>query len=150
MAKNLPMTTKGANMLDQETIDAKAIALMFEVIKTNNLVCRLTHVEIYQRKNCSIKSLLSIKDVTEDDAQLVRYIWKHCTNRLIARECINRIIGAHGVEYLGKHKRNGNCVYYANTGDSYTSTIVWSGLYMRVQCWADYAERGLIVEGGSY
>lgn len=50
--------------------------------------------------------------------------------------------GLHGVEGFNLHRRDGTseALYYLNTGDTYTGTIVfWSGRY-RVESWGDRVE----------
>lgn len=105
---------------------------------------------ISMRRCASVKNLMTIKDVTQEDAQEIRRIWKTVTNRGEARGRIDKILRTYGVEYLGQHKRSGERVYYCNTGESYASTIIFSGLHMRVGCWADLVEKNLIKENEGF
>lgn len=101
---------------------------------------------ISMRTCASVKALTSIKDVTEDDATQIRKIWQTVKSRSEARSQIDKVLRTFGVEYLGQHKRNGEHVYYCNTGDTYTSTVMFSGLRMFVACWGDLVEKNLIHE----
>lgn len=65
------------------------------------------------------------------------------------REFIDTLGEFHGVEYLGHHKRLGASVYYCNSGDTYAATLWFCGEHMRLGCWGDLVERGL-VERGSF
>jgi IS4 transposase len=103
---------------------------------------------ISMRRCPSVKSLMTIKDVTEEDAHAIRKVWRTVTNRCEARAQVDNILRTHGVEYLGQHKRTGSHVYYCNAGDSYASTVIFNGLIMRVQCWADLVEKNLIQDLG--
>jgi hypothetical protein len=94
----------------------------------------------------SIDTLMQIKDVTEEMATLIRHIWHTEHNRLVARQRIDGVINTHGVEYLGHHKRRHLPVWYCNAGDTYATTVVFFGPVMRVACWGDYVERGLVVD----
>jgi IS4 transposase len=102
------------------------------------------------RTCASVKSLTSIKDVTEDDAKQIRKIWQTVNSRSEARSQIDKVLRTFGVEYLGQHKRNGEHIYYCNTGESYASTVIFSGLHMRVGCWADLVEKNLIKENQGF
>jgi hypothetical protein len=123
---------------------------------------------------------MQIKDVTEADARLIRAVWncvgptatrkilerfhsveryanRNFTNALECRGSVNIkqaaidvIINTCGVEYLGQRKRNREHVYYCNSGDGYSATIMFDGEHLRVGCWADLVERNLISERGSY
>lgn len=114
----------------------------------------------------SIKSLMEIKDLTIDDAKLIRHVWRDAKKSellFLAEkygiklhhgyvECyeylrqliIDKIGNFYGLEYLGVHKRSGNEIAYCNAGDAYAATIVFNGLAMRVNCWGDYVEKELI------
>jgi len=100
------------------------------------------------RKCASAKALQTIKDVTPDDAEKIRKAWRTIGNRQAAREAIDAILRTYGVEYLGQHKRTREHVYYCNSGESYATTVLFSGLRMHVGCWADLVEKNLIREGG--
>lgn len=102
--------------------------------------------DISMRRCPSIASLMTIKDVTKEDAQAIREVWQTVTSRGEARTQIDRILRTHGVEYLGQHKRTGNHVYYCNAGDMYAATLAFNGLVMRVQCCGDLVEKNLIRE----
>lgn len=115
-------------------------------------------------KAASVKALLQIKDVTTDDAKLIRKVWKMDSEQLRAmnfpgiRECdiwrwkdrelkrylVDSILNTCGVEYLGYHKRNHEHVYYCNAGDTYSCTVLFIGSRLVVGCWGDLVERGLI------
>lgn len=119
--------------------------------------------------SASAARLLEIKDVTDEDAALIRKIW-HCTKQAeleaaypdvaqygrahhhpptfgeTKRWAIDRILRTCGVEYLGEHKRSGKDVYYCNTGESYAGTVVFQGRHLRVGSWGDLVERELIRE----
>ena len=99
---------------------------------------------IKMRRCASVKNLMTIKDVTQEDAQEIRRIWKTVTNRGEARENIDKILRTYGVEYLGQHKRSGEHVYYCNAGDTYAGTILFKGLRMFVGYWGDLVEKNLI------
>jgi hypothetical protein len=101
---------------------------------------------ISMRKPASLKALQQIKDITPDDAEKIRTIWRTIGNRQSAREQINAVLRTHGVEYLGQHKRTGEHVYYCNAGDTYAATVLFSGLRMHVGCWGDLVEKRLIAE----
>ena len=100
-----------------------------------------------QRRAASIDALMSIKDVTRDDAKKIRHAWQTVSNRREAREAIDALLHTCGVEYLGWHKRSNCHVYYCNAGDTYAPTILFCGLSMRVGCWGDMVERNLINDG---
>lgn len=92
----------------------------------------------------SVKSLCTIKDVTRDDAMAIRKAWRTIGNRQDAREAIDSILCTHGIEYLGYHKRNCQHVYYCNSGDTYSTTIIFCGLRAYVGCWGDLVEKNII------
>jgi hypothetical protein len=128
----------------------------------------------------TVKSLMEIKDVTEDDAKLIREIWQcvgpketsalleknldttryanrdftyaleQHNSKHMKRHAIDAILGTCGVEYLGLRKRNREHVYYCNTGESYAATVLFDGDHLRVNCWADLVERNLISERESF
>lgn len=101
---------------------------------------------ITTRRAPSVKALQTIKDIDKNAAEAIRHIWKTVTNRADARKRINFLIGTHGVEFLGIHKRTGESVYYCNAGDTYAGTILFSGLRCFVGCWGDLVEKNLIKE----
>lgn len=112
----------------------------------------------------SVKSLTQIKDVTEEDAKLIRAVWKAAgingvakvypeslkierafyTARIVKQICIDQILKTHGVEFLGVHKRLGVDVDYCNAGDTYATTVLFIGAILRVGCWGDLVEKNLI------
>lgn len=102
--------------------------------------------KLSDRRAPSVKALMQIKDVTQEDAESIRTAWRTIRSRAEAREAIDKILRTHGVEYLGKHKRSGLDVDYCNAGDAYATTVVFVGVICRVACWGDYVERGLIHE----
>lgn len=103
------------------------------------------------RTAASIKSLMQIKDVTEEDAKAIRAIW-HASwrggenNKVTARERIDAILRTCGVEWLGVHKRLGKAVYYCNAGDTYATTVIFIGGRLVVGCWGDLVERNMVRE----
>ena len=103
-----------------------------------------------QRRCASVAALMTIKDITREDAEKIRQAWRSITNREEARQTIDKMLKTYGVEYLGRHKRTGHHVYYCNAGDSYVTTVTFHGPVMRVACWADYVEKNLIEEGASW
>lgn len=118
-------------------------------------------------KAASVKALTEIKDITKETAQEIRKVWCELTEsevrdldfrnihvndiwrwktRELRRAYIDQLLQTFGVEYLGKHKRNGEHVYYCNAGDTYTTTIIFMGSRLVVGCWGDLVERNLIRE----
>lgn len=114
----------------------------------------------------SIKRLMEIKDVTEEDAKLIRAVWKNeniheiialypsaqtlwiqntkmCLHTL-KRLCVDKILQTYGVEFLGMLKRTTEDVYHCNTGDTYAATAVFIGSRLVVNCWGHYAEKNLL------
>lgn len=57
------------------------------------------------------------------------------------RVLINRLAGFHGVEYLGRNRKTGQCVRYCNAGDTYAPTLVFHGRTLYVSSWGDLVER---------
>lgn len=102
------------------------------------------------RTAASIKSLMEIKDVTEEDAKSIRALWHTDRFRASARTAIDEILGTHGVEYLGFTKRTTHEVYYCNAGDTYATTILFIGPHLRVGCWGDLMERGTVATAPDY
>lgn len=100
--------------------------------------------DISMRRCASVAALQKIKDVTRDDAEKIRTIWRTIGNRKFAREQIDNVLRTHGVEYLGQHRRSGNHVYYCNAGDTYSSTVIFAGLRMYVGCWGYLIEQNLV------
>lgn len=113
------------------------------------------------RTAASIESLCQIKDVTEEQAKAIRFIWKAPDRATIEkagynylsapihqyrRELIDGILKTCGVEYLGYHKRAGQHVDYCNAGDTYATTVIFIGPRLIVGCWGDLVERNLIKE----
>lgn len=96
------------------------------------------------RTAASIKSLMSIKDVTREDAEQIRHVWLSYLTPM--KKIIDRILKTSGVEYLGEHKRTGKRIWYCNAGDSYGTTVLFVGEHLRVGCWADLPERNMIWE----
>lgn len=105
---------------------------------------------ISERTCSSVKDLMQIKDVSDWDAEKIRKIWKTVLNRREARTQIDAILGTHGVEYLGRNKRTKDHVYYCNAGDTYATTIIFTGIHLRVNCWGDLVENNRIEERTSY
>lgn len=104
-----------------------------------------TQKTIPARRAANVAALMQIKDVTKEDALKIRHIWKTTKSRQEAREEIDKVLRTYGVEYLGQHRRTGREVYYCNTGESYATTVVFIGPSLYVNCWADYAEKNLVV-----
>lgn len=121
----------------------------------------------------SVRALTSIKDVTEIEAKRVRAVWRDMTREQLleefprvaeyARQCFNppdtrilrrmavdSVIETYGVEYLGVHRRTGAHIYYCNTGDTYATTVLFSGAHLRVGCWGDLVEHDAIREANSH
>lgn len=98
------------------------------------------------RRSASVKTLMQIKDVTEEDALEIRRIWLNTRHRATARNQIDALIRTCGVEYLGYHKRDGVECWYCNGGDTYATTIVFIGDRLTVQTWGDLVEKKLIQE----
>jgi hypothetical protein len=113
------------------------------------------------RNAASVERLMQIKDVTEEDAALIRAIWKARTRDQVyalypkaeqwnaesldrtKQESINAAIRAMGVEYLGRWKRTGETIEYCNAADTYATTIVFVGDKLRVGCMGYYVEKGI-------
>lgn len=116
----------------------------------------------------SIKSLMEIKDVTDDDAKRIRAIWKAVKTddmldlfpgkreemldrilsargskqyRRMQRELIDEILGTCGVEHLGYCNIANRHIYYCNGGDSYATTVCFVGESLTVSTMAYYVER---------
>lgn len=99
------------------------------------------------RTAASIKSLMQIKDVTEDDAKRIRTLWRESTGiTRNLREKIDAILRTYGVEFIGVHKRSGYNVYYCNAGDTYATTVLFIGPRLVVGCWGDLVERDAVRE----
>lgn len=133
--------------------------------------------------SASVAALMELKDVTEEDAKLIRRIWNCKTkNELLAileeeeshalkntvtwvnscyhfpkmretkRKAVDEVLRTCGVEYLGRYRGRsglaGHAVYYCNAGDTYAPTIIFIGGALRVGCWGDLVERGLIDREG--
>ena len=58
----------------------------------------------------------------------------------VKRQLLNDLAGFHGVEYLGQHRRSGRSVRYLNAGDTYATTLIFTGRRMTVGCWGDLVE----------
>lgn len=102
------------------------------------------------RRAASVKALMTIKDVTEEDAKAIRRIWHTEASRPLARSKIDKILSTHGVEYLGRNKRTNDEVYYCNAGDTYSTTVLFIGSHLRVGCWGDLIERGTVATAPDY
>ena len=103
-----------------------------------------------RRTAASVKSLMEIKDVTEDDAKKIRHLWHTDRYRGRARPAVDKILGTYGVEHLGYSKRAMHEVYYCNAGDSYATTVLFVGPHLRVGCWGDLVERGTVAIGSRF
>lgn len=107
----------------------------------------------------NVARLCEIKDVTEEDAALIRAVWKSFTwqqlRRVVPKDkahligdrftdsrraVIDAILGTCGVELLGIRTRSPVNVYYCNGGDTYATTILFLGDQLVVGCVGDYAE----------
>lgn len=99
---------------------------------------------MHLRRAPSAKALQTIKDVDKATAEAIRAVWKTVANRQEARKKIDTLLQTHGVEFLGIHKRTGESIYYCNAGDTYTGTVLFSGLRCFVGCWGDLVEKNLI------
>ena len=100
--------------------------------------------DISMRRCASVNALMEIKDVTREDAEKIRTIWRTIGNRESARGQIDAVLRTYGVEYLGQHRRSGDHVYYCNAGDTYAPTIIFAGLRMYVGCWGELIERNRV------
>jgi hypothetical protein len=105
------------------------------------------------RTAASIKALMTIKDMTQEDAKKIRELWlckgvraPYKFSRGTAREGIDAILKTYGVEFLGFHKRTGDSVYYCNAGDSYATTILFHGHRLIVSSWGDLMEANKVRE----
>lgn len=106
----------------------------------------------------SVAKLCEIKDVTEEDAKLIRDVWKAkgmdaakalltkanytlhhldtCNHtRSYKRGAIDIILRTSGVEHVGS--KNGEAVYYCNAGDTYATTVIFIGGRLIVGCLGD-------------
>ena len=116
-------------------------------------------------------SLAKLAELKLDcDAELIRAIWKAKNRadleaiyppaadidrgffrpyrlRELKREVLNKAGGFFGVEYLGTLKRSGEPVYYANAGDCYAGTLIFTGPRLTVGTVGDLIERGTVREG---
>lgn len=101
---------------------------------------------IAARRCASVKALMEIKDVTREDAQRIREIWFNEPIRRKARNEIDAILRTFGIEPIGVHKRLRLHVYYANAGDTYSTTALFIGPRLAVGCWGDLVERNLVRE----
>lgn len=98
------------------------------------------------RTAASIKNLMQIKDVTEEDAKAIRRVWHNDWKRSRAMEEIDHILRTSGVEFLGTHKRSDLSVYYCNAGDTYATTVLFIGPRLIVGCWGDLVETNAVRE----
>lgn len=96
------------------------------------------------RTAASVKKLQEIKDVTPELARYLREIWHTYPNRRTARESIDKLLNTCGVEYLGRHRRSNEHVYYCNAGDTYSTTVLFIGTRMIVGCWGDLVENNTV------
>ena len=122
-------------------------------------------------KSASKKALIEL-GLEKEQAETVRYLWSKASRNEVLKtgeiygvttyhgfvECwsyfralvISAYLGNagqngfHGLEYLGENKRTGFDVHYLNTGDAYTSTLIFHNGTMRVSCWGDLVERGTV------
>ena len=88
----------------------------------------------------SIRALMTLKDVTENDAREIRAVWHQVRSRSEARGLIDEILRTYGAEYLGdliRPRGIGRSVYYCNAGDTYASTILFCGPRAWVGCVGD-------------
>lgn len=97
------------------------------------------------RTAASIKFLMQIKDVTEEDAKAIRRIWHNDPVKKRAMGDIDAVLRTYGVEYLGLHKRSGYGVYYCNAGDPYATTVLFIGPRLIVGCWGDLMESDAVL-----
>lgn len=98
------------------------------------------------RTAASIKSLMQIKDVTEEDAKAIRRIWHNDPMKKRAMGDIDAILRTEGVEYLGLHKRSGYNVYFCNGGDTYATTILFIGPRLVVGDIGSLMESGVVTD----
>lgn len=105
---------------------------------------------ISHRRAASVSALMSIKDVTEEQAKMIRALWHHSRYRNNARTAVDAVLRTYGVEYLGRNKRTKDEVYYCNAGDTYATTVLFVGPHLRVGCWGDLIERGTVATAPDY
>jgi hypothetical protein len=106
----------------------------------------LTTNRMHLRRAPSIGALMAVHHVDEQTAARARKAWLTIGNRREARHTVDSIIGTYGVEHLGMHKRAHEHVYYCNSGDTYATTVLFTGLRMYVGCYGDLVERRMIHE----
>ena len=74
--------------------------------------------------------------------------YKYCHRSFLIRDVLLAIesaydLGTFGVEYIAKgHNQKSPSITYLNSGDTYTSTILYVRGQFRVGCWGDIVERG--------
>jgi hypothetical protein len=100
----------------------------------------------YGRTAASVARLQEIKDVTEEEAERIRFVWKNTAKRQDAREEIDSILRTCGVELLGAHTSDGAAVHYCNAGDTYATTVLFHQHHLTVGCIGDFVERKLVKE----
>lgn len=120
------------------------------------------YVDPLKRSCARANSLMQIKDVTEEDAKLIRFIWVEAKNKeqvflrmpdklktayhertkdhsgAFRKEAIDLLIGTAGIE---RHEGKLRTFYYCNAGDIYAPTVIFIGQALRVGCFADF-EKG--------
>lgn len=94
----------------------------------------------------SIKTLMTIKDVTREDAIEIRRIMATTGRDGLGRtrlQQIDALLSTFGVEYVGKGRNaKSPAFYYCNTGDIYAETVVKIRGRFIVSSWGDIVERG--------
>lgn len=95
----------------------------------------------------------TFRDVDVPTAKAIRKAWLardpdrggHPSHERADRlNAVDRLLGTHGTECLGTHKRTGESITYCNAGDPYSVTLIAYGETLRVGCWGDLVEGSLI------
>ena len=110
----------------------------------------LTQIKDCTRKDAlKIRAILACKNVdavTELSGAALEYV-RRCYNRpplqMAKLTAVDAILHTHGVEFIprGRGARSPS-IEYCNAGDTYATTIMWTGGRYRVGCWGDIVERG--------
>lgn len=108
-------------------------------------------------RNTSAPSVATLvrtfRDVDAPTAKAIRKAWLtrnperrgHPAHERADRlSAVDRLLGTHGTVCLGTHKRTDESVTYCNAGDPYSVTLIAYGETLRVGCWGDLVEGGLI------
>ncbi len=119
------------------------------------------------KRSASVKRLVNLLGISAEKAAVIRMVWfssdplflvKMANNgsiKLVSFDdsytfeevkmrVIDRLLEAHGVEYLGQHEDSKHHVYYCNMGDPYKTTILFHGCNLNIGNWGSLIERNLI------